>query len=324
MESFDLCFGSSPFLDNPSLFHPPHPQLCVLIAAYEENCDPLLKITHRPTIRDLFSQAARDQESLSKANAALLFSIYHIAAASTTPDQCRRQLGRPQASVTAHFRAATERALRRAYLLQAPSLTVLQAFLLYLIALRSQHDARLVWSLHGLASSLAHSIALHRDGTNLKLRPFETEMRRRLWWQLYLLGSRAAEDEGVEPSFSAAYYDVRLPLNINDNDISMETKEPPREREGTTEMTFCLIRFELSREKCKMNMMRYERGRGEDRPVFQTFAEAKAYLDGVRNRIEQSYLNYCDLTIPYDVLTLHSLRLLTCLGLTGCHSLLED
>lgn len=88
------------------------------------------------------------------------------------------------------------------------------------------------------------SLGLHCDGTQHGLTPFETEMRRRLWWELRLLDARASEDCGAAPS-AFANADTRLPLNIDDGDLDPLAELPPPEREGPTEMLYSLLRFEL-------------------------------------------------------------------------------
>jgi hypothetical protein len=45
-------------------------------------------------------------------------------------------------------------------------------------------------TLTGLAIRIAHSLGLHRDGTNFDVSPFDTEMRRRCWWQICVLDVR--------------------------------------------------------------------------------------------------------------------------------------
>jgi hypothetical protein len=45
----------------------------------------------------------------------------------------------------------------------------------------------------GVAVRLGQTMGLHRDGITLGLSPFETEMRRRLWWHLVHLDFRAAD-----------------------------------------------------------------------------------------------------------------------------------
>ena len=45
-------------------------------------------------------------------------------------------------------------------------------------------------------------------------------MRRRLWWALRLLDTRASEDFGADSALHEGMSDTLLPLNINDSDIA--------------------------------------------------------------------------------------------------------
>lgn len=73
--------------------------------------------------------------------------------------------------------------------------------------------------------------------------PFEAEMRRRLWYQLLLVDTRAAEARGFLPT--QPHYDTRCPLNINEEDLSAESKVLPSQRTGVADMTIALVRFRL-------------------------------------------------------------------------------
>ncbi len=45
---------------------------------------------------------------------------------------------------------------------------------------------------------VAHFLGLHRDPSTFRgVSAFDAEMRRRLWWHLVSLESRAAEDSGL-------------------------------------------------------------------------------------------------------------------------------
>jgi hypothetical protein len=105
-----------------------------------------------------------------------------------------------------------------------------------------------VWILNGLAIRIAQSIGLHRDGKKLGLSPFESEIRRRLWW--YLLGrdGRAAEDLGLHefPRPSAVTCGgAQLPLNLEDSDIDPDMTELPPPRKGWTRMLAVLVNIHL-------------------------------------------------------------------------------
>jgi hypothetical protein len=96
---------------------------------------------------------------------------------------------------------------------------LLQAAVLFLTCIRQQDDTRFVWTMTAVVLHLAQGLGLHRDGSNFGLNPFETEMRRRLWWHICLLDMRSSEDHASDPQVYEAFYDTRLQLNINDDDI---------------------------------------------------------------------------------------------------------
>jgi len=81
----------------------------------------------------------------------------------------------------------------------------------------------------------------HLDGEALGLRPFETEMRRRIWWQIVIRDATHTAVSGVSPSLLPADWDTKEPQNLNDADLFPNATEFPRPREGLTEMAFCLI-----------------------------------------------------------------------------------
>ena len=93
---------------------------------------------------------------------------------------------------------------------------------------------------------MAQDLGLHRDRDQSKhLSPYEIEVRRRVWWALYMLDARSAEDHGSDVTIGLGSFDTKLPLNVNDADLDPEMKEIPSEREGWTDMSFALVSFEL-------------------------------------------------------------------------------
>ena len=72
-------------------------------------------------------------------------------------------------------------------------------------------------------------------------------MRLRLWWHLCVLDSRAPEDQGFEPTVDIMNRKLRLPLNVNDNQICPDMTCLPMESNGWTEMSFFLIQTESCR-----------------------------------------------------------------------------
>jgi hypothetical protein len=88
---------------------------------------------------------------------------------------------------------------------------------------------------------IAQKMGYHRDGEVLNLSPFETEMRRRIWWQIVVLDSSHAMVSGLSPSLLPVNWDTKEPQNLNDADLFPNSAEPVHPREGPTEMAFCII-----------------------------------------------------------------------------------
>jgi Fungal specific transcription factor domain/Fungal Zn(2)-Cys(6) binuclear cluster domain len=289
-------FGYSSTMVKMRSFHPSPSQVFILWEVFKENVDPLVRVLHRPTAKNILINASGNTDGLSRPAEALLFAIYFGAVVSLTPDQCQSLLGETKDTLIKRYRFATEQALARAGFLNNSSLMLLQTFVFFLIFVRHQDDTRLVWSLSGLAIHLAQTLGIHRDGTNFNLSPFETEMRRRLWWHISILDTRSSEDHGTDPTFSEQFYNTKLPMNINDDDIYPDMKVSPKERVGCTEMTFCLLRFELSIVTRKLNFT----APGVDGPEGRkwTLEEKEKMINQFHKMIEEKYLRYCDMNIP--------------------------
>ena len=136
--------------------------------------------------------------------------------------------------------------MARADFLNTPDFVLVQAFTVFLFLARRHDSPRFVWMMTGLVIRMAHAIGLQRDGSNFKhLSPYEVEMRRRVWKALCTLDIRSSEDQGSDLLITSSNSDTRLPLNINDADIEINTKETPLEREGLTDMSIALVSFEI-------------------------------------------------------------------------------
>lgn len=151
-------------------------------------------------------------------------------------------------------------------------------------------------------------IGLHCDGGTLNLSPFETEMRRRLWWQICILDVRIAEDNNSEPTILDSSFTTALPLNVNDTNLDPDMSEVPSNQSGRTEMLFSLVRFEVSRfarqvvfsdNFCQKNSY----------PIRSDSEKCRA-IDQFRGHIENQYLMHCDKNVALDFVTAASNRLI--------------
>ncbi|OIW23815.1 hypothetical protein CONLIGDRAFT_657415 [Coniochaeta ligniaria NRRL 30616] len=272
--------------------HPLPSQIPFMWQIYLENVDPLVKVLHVPSMEQLMRERRACLGNIPPSTEALLFSIYYAAVASMEVDEVARSLGAEKFTLLNQYRFAVEQALAKANFITDPDLTVCQAFVIFLVLVRRHEKARFSWTLTGLAVRICQAIGLHRDGTNFPhLTPFEIEMRRRLFWSLLMLDLRSAEDQGTECIISDGSFDTQLPLNINDADIGPDSTEFPENREGSTDITFCLVRFEICNLARQMhqesttvapNMTREE--------TLKMLQERENSLLEVYNRLEVKYL----------------------------------
>lgn len=278
--------------------HPPPDKVPSFWDYYEQNVCPLVTVIHRPTAKNLLIQAAQNVDSLDKNSEAMVFAIYLVTTISMTQDQCLSLLGETQDAMVKRFRFATEQALAKANFLNTQSSMLLQAAVLFLIGVRREDDTKFVWSMTALVLRLAQGLGLHRDGTKFGLKPFETEMRRRLWWHIGLLDIRSSEDHGTDSQIHPKMYDTKLPLNVNDEEIYPEMTDPPKEHVGFTDMTFTLVRLEIT---TALRGVSYGCPNGRYRIDDSSSSISDGcgrMIQAINQRIEERYIRHCDTSIP--------------------------
>ncbi|KAI1375319.1 fungal-specific transcription factor domain-containing protein [Hypoxylon crocopeplum] len=245
-----MLLGSASLITYEAIQHPSPEHICYLSTIFFQNVDMILKILHRPTIYTTLHALQEAPESarsqLTPEREALLFSIYHAAVASLSPQACVANLGQRREDLIRSYAAAVEHLLVRADYLSSTSLETLQALTLYVACLRSTSGSRAPWALLSLPIRLAQALSLHREAANAHLPPYDAEMRRRLWWQLIVLDIRASEDRGTTTIVARDSYDTALPLNLDDADFGPSTSGPLVEKQGPTDMTFSLCTAQSS------------------------------------------------------------------------------
>ncbi|OQD70994.1 hypothetical protein PENPOL_c001G10279 [Penicillium polonicum] len=280
-------------------YHPPLSQSVALFEIFKESVAPLVHIFHTPTLISSYWDVVASPESLDRNTEALLFAIYYSTVISMESRQCEHVLGCSRAAAVKHYQFAVEQAMARADLLNTQSVVLLQAVVLFLSALRNEDASRTAWSLTALIFHIAQAMGLHRDGSAFGLRPLEIEIRRRLWWHICLLDIRSSEYHGCEPIVHESMFDTRMPLNVNDNDITADMTVLPTEREEATEMTFCLIRCEVMRIVWKTGYAPPSMRRPGQPAEGLSLPDRAALAKDLRHRLEERYLKYCDTTVPF-------------------------
>ncbi|KAI1030165.1 hypothetical protein LB504_010453 [Fusarium proliferatum] len=292
-------FGYRSLCNSLLPYHPPMHLSVTLLNIFIENVLPLVHIFHMPSTEQWFWDSIVSLDTLDRNSEALLFATYYSSVISMDEAQCLGVLGESRSTSLNKFRFAVEQAMARANLLNTQSLVLLQAAVLFLSGLRNEDDSRTTWSLTSLVFHISQAMGLHRDGTTFGLKPFDTELRRRLWWHICLLDMRSSEFHGYEPIARGDMFDTKLPLNINDSDITPHMTESPKEHEGHTQMTFCLIRCEVMKAGWKV---------GYASPTPRSTATAargdgELIVQELKRRLEERYLRYCDESVPFMLFT---------------------
>ncbi|RYP18681.1 hypothetical protein DL765_003816 [Monosporascus sp. GIB2] len=265
-------------------------QIPFIWQVYVENVDPLVKILHVPTMNKIIRDCRNSMNNLSPGLEALMFAICFGSITSMEEDEVRLNFGVEKATLVNKYRFATEQAFAKADFLTTSELVVVQAFTLFLFLVLRYDNTRFSWTLTGLAIRIAQSLGLHREGTRFaELKPFDVEMRRRLWWSLCLLDLRSAEDQGTELTIVEGAHDTRLPLNVNDSDLSPDMADFPQERQGVTDMSFSLVRFEV----CDLARKMYTAASAispNPHDLHPTGQEREDWIVEAYGRIEEKYL----------------------------------
>ncbi|KAF4963068.1 hypothetical protein FSARC_8870, partial [Fusarium sarcochroum] len=291
---------SSPYLSQqPSMFHPEKSVAIELWNAYLNTVEICIgsKLTHTPTDEvKLYSTIDNPIDARSD-DLAFCFSIYFAATVSLEEPNNQPLLQPSKNAQLRLYKTGLEQAFAHGDFINRPTLTGLRALAIYLSAIRVQNRGRATWILNGLAIRIAQSLGLHRDGEQLGLSPFESELRRRLWWHIITKDSRAGEDYGLDsPTALTSTSEVNLPLNIDDTDLSPDMEELPQARSGWTSMTFSLIIIDLAKLTEELAMAASSSRPSENR--------RRNIILKARSQIERR-LEKCSPVTPQQRLTVH-------------------
>ncbi|KAF2503372.1 hypothetical protein BU16DRAFT_476215 [Lophium mytilinum] len=234
----------------PANFHPTKQLALRLWRVYVDNVEGCagFKMLHLPTDEIKVYSTIDDPKTASLENLALSFAVYFVSTVSLDDVEARVNLGQDKHTLLLQLKVGLEQALAHMDFLDRPTMTGLHALAIYLSAIRVHNHGKGIWILNGLAIRIAESLGLHRDGERLGLSPFQSEIRRRLWWHLLTRDGRAGEDYGLQNTNNLILVsEVSLPINVDDTDLYPEMQRLPAAKKGWTSMTFSLINIDLSK-----------------------------------------------------------------------------
>jgi hypothetical protein len=302
-------------VENLSRLHPPLHILEIFRDIYVDRVDSLTKIIHVPTFWSTAAGALQNPHFIPKSVEALMFAFYLTTSSCMDDGECQQLLGESRSIVTSRYRLASRQALINASFMKTSSLMTLQAFTLFLVShtiriaimiLSNRYDQigtkniypnASQFILSGVAVRLARRMGLHRDGTCLGLLPFETEMRRRLWWFIVQADYRTSHFSGSRPSTDLLVGDTKKPLNVEDEDMSPGMVEPPKERTGITSVVLCLVKYNVMEFLGKVSheaLLDMDMGRFSNSSL--TLAEKETMISQFEDQLERRYLRYCDMS----------------------------
>jgi hypothetical protein len=121
-------------------------------------------------------------------------------------------------------------------------------------------------------------------------------VRSLLWYQICFLDFKTAEAQGPHPSIRSDDFDIALPLNVDDDafEFGMPSwQQIPRDKNGWTDVTLSLIRYE-----CNEIHRLIFRGRIEIDRKTLTLHDLRARVEARKRLIQTKYLQYLDASMP--------------------------
>jgi transcriptional regulatory protein GAL4 len=125
--------------------------------------------------------------------------------------------------------------LQQASVFETGNLTLVQALLLLSNYAQKRNKPNTGWNYLGLAVRMAMSLGLHKEFPGWKISLLQREIRRRLWWGVFIFDSGAAKTFGrpiLLPEDSVM--DAKHVLNIHDGALTPVTTTLPPEEPGPT------------------------------------------------------------------------------------------
>jgi hypothetical protein len=113
--------------------HPTQVQIFKLWQIYLDNVNPLIKVTHTPTLQARIIDAASDVTTINPSLEALMFSIYCVAVFSLDQEHCRVLFGTPRQDVLRGYQLGAREALLNCGFLKSSDRDCLTALHLYLV-----------------------------------------------------------------------------------------------------------------------------------------------------------------------------------------------
>ncbi|KAH7409655.1 hypothetical protein BKA64DRAFT_404214 [Cadophora sp. MPI-SDFR-AT-0126] len=217
----------------------------ILFPIYRTRVDCIIKILHWPsTMAAIEKKDSSPRDGLESDRVqALESAICYAALCTMTDEESETSLSRKKNALGEQLRHAAETSISKARFLEQPNLTVLQAFLIYLLGLRCSTTDASAWTLLSLAVRIGSALGLGSEDPS-KFSIFDLEIRRRVWSSIGVLDAQLALDRGA-PALLSSQELQKTPLNINDSELYPGCP-PPLVSTGFTDMSFASMTHRAS------------------------------------------------------------------------------
>ncbi|KAG9254386.1 uncharacterized protein F5Z01DRAFT_674133 [Emericellopsis atlantica] len=301
-----ILFGSRQESVDLSSVHPEPAHVFRLWQVYLDNVDPMLKVTHTPTLQSRIIEAIGSIRGIQPMLEALMFGIYCIALTTLSPQDCEATFGTSKDTLSTRFRFGCQQALLNCRFLHSSELECLTAFYLYLHSLAKTCDPRSLSSMLGIATRTAMRIGIHSELSNSRCPVLHAELRRRLWYSLIFFDARISELAMYKNTCLTPTWDCKTPLNVNDHDLRVDMREPPVAQTKTSEALFVVVRSEIA------NFVRHasfylDFTTPALKAVAREVADEKQVADFAKS-MERDYFDHCDPGNPLHHLSIWSTR----------------
>jgi hypothetical protein len=272
--------------------HPPTSEVTELWQLFARRVDPLIKVVHCPTFAiKLFTGLSNPKEAVSST---LASAIYYAAVASCSTAEIRSKFGEDRGAKLRRYAQAIDSGLAEFH--GAPDVELMQALLIYLICLRRSNQCRETWAIFSLAVRTAQAMGLSEDPGD-SYSAFDAEMRRRMWWALCSIESRQAEEHTTKVDSIMDKHAVRLPANLDDDDLDPGSAQVPEPRRGITQMSFVLARYRVMQATCRIRNLNTVDSESNEETKSR---ERRGIYKECENIIQAQVLNHCHPSRSWD------------------------
>ena len=117
------------------------------------------------------------------------------------------------------------------------------------------------------------------------------------------MDEQGAQDRGSDPTITKSSFNTKKPLHVDDEDLNLEGLEEPRERNSFTNITFSSICYEVAETVILLNFVPAGGPDLAQKNIAGAWDQRRDLVISTQRRIQDKYLRYCDLAIPFHYAT---------------------